>query len=62
MMYERVVFIWLVCLVCARDGTQRSLDFGGRGTGFNRVLVVLGPDVLEILGERVDRLAVFVGD
>lgn len=40
---------------------RMTLDFGGCGTGFNGVLVILRPDVLEILGERVDRLTVLVG-
>jgi hypothetical protein len=40
---------------------RSSLDFGWGGTGFVGVLVILRPDVLEVFGERVDRLAVFVG-
>ena len=40
---------------------RRTLDFGWCGTGFDGVLIVLRPDVIKILGERVDRLTVLVG-
>jgi len=53
---------WLLFAV-PRDRTSAVVvsDFGGCETRLNSVFIVLRPDVLEIIRERVDRLTILVG-